>query len=63
MNYYDPDSLRLLTREHHDQRLGEADVQRLARELRQKSQRGRRWLTFRFTLNTDRRAGHPTLEA
>ena len=39
MNYYDPDTLRLLTREHHEQRLREANAERLARELRGRHQK------------------------
>ena len=34
MHPYDLDSLRLLTRERHEQRLREADAERLARESR-----------------------------
>jgi len=34
VNSYDLDSLRLLSRQHHDQRLREANAERLARQLR-----------------------------
>jgi hypothetical protein len=44
MNEYDLDSLRLLTRERHEQRLREADTERLVRELRASRRRRRlRW--------------------
>ncbi len=39
MNYYDPDTLRLLTRERHEQRLREANAERIARELRGRNQK------------------------
>jgi hypothetical protein len=42
MSHYDLDSLRLLARERHEQRLREADAERLARELRATAQPRRR---------------------
>ena len=54
MHPYDLDSLRLLTRQRHHQRLREADAERLAREIR--AARRRRWLWLRAGLAL--RAGH-----
>jgi hypothetical protein len=42
MNYDDLDSLRLLARLHHDQRVREADAERLARKIRGTAQPRRR---------------------
>ena len=42
MNHYDLDSLRLVTRQEHDQRLREADAERLIRDLRGTGRRRRR---------------------
>ena len=39
MNYYDPNTLRLLAREHQEQRLREANAERLAHELRGRHQK------------------------
>jgi hypothetical protein len=45
MNSYDIDSLRLLTRQRHEQRLREADAERLVRRLRAIRRRRRlRWI-------------------
>lgn len=42
MNHYDTETLRLLSREHHSQRLREANAERLARDLRRTRQPHRR---------------------
>lgn len=42
MNHYDTETLRLLSREHHSQRLREANAERLAREIRGRPQRHQR---------------------
>ena len=49
MHPYDLDSLRLLTRERHDQRLREAEAERLVRESRA-TRRHRRRLRLRAGL-------------
>ena len=54
MNSYDLDLLRLLTRERHEQRLREADAERLAREIRATGQRRR----LRWTVSLALGAGH-----
>jgi hypothetical protein len=41
---YDPDSLRLLTRDRHEQRLREAEAERLMRASRASRRRRRRLL-------------------
>ncbi len=57
MHPYDPDSLRLLTRERHEQRLREADAERLAREIRD-TRRHRRWLRLRLRAGLALGASH-----
>ena len=64
MDSYDLDSLRLLVRERHDQRLREADTERLVREIRGTAQKRRLLrLSAGTTLAVGRRATHPRLEA
>jgi hypothetical protein len=60
MNYYDQDSLRLVTRERLEQRVREADAERLAREISGKARKSRRLPLARVAAQ---RAGHPRLEA
>jgi hypothetical protein len=61
---YDLDSLRLLTRQHREQRLREAERERLARELRVTGQRRPRpRLNIRLSHRLRQRAGQPRLEA
>jgi hypothetical protein len=64
VNCHDIDSLRRLTREHHDQRVRQADAERLRRELRGKRQ-SRPWLllTIGGSLTPRRRAVRPHFEA
>lgn len=63
MNSYDLDSLRLLTRQHHDQRLREANAERLARELRGTRPRLRRLrLTVSLALASSHRLRPRRLE-
>jgi hypothetical protein len=62
VNYSDPYSLRLLADPRHEQRLREADAERLAREISRKS-RSRMRLAVGFRLGTDRRPDHAPLEA
>ncbi len=64
MNYHDLNSLRLLTREHHNQRLREADAERLLREMRgTPHKRPRPRLTACVSLKPRRRAVRPHFEA
>jgi len=64
VNYHTSDSLRLVTREHLEQRAREADNERLAREIRGTAQHHRRpRLTLRLALRPSRRAAQPRLEA
>jgi hypothetical protein len=64
VNHHDPDSLRLLTREHHERRRREGDAERLAREIRG-STRTRRRLPriLGLALATARRTAQPRLQA
>ena len=55
MHPYDLDSLRLLTRQRHQQRLREADAERLARESRSTWRRRRR---LRLRAHLALRASH-----
>jgi hypothetical protein len=61
---HDLDSLLLLARQQHEQRLREADAERLARVLRGTAQK-RRWLRLSAatTLAIGRRANQQRLEA
>jgi hypothetical protein len=63
MNYHDLDSLRLLTRERHEQRSREGDAERLARNIRSTTPRRRRLRTLGLARVIDRRAAQPRLEA
>ena len=64
VNYFDSESLRLMTRERLDQRTREADAERLAREIRGTEKRSRRRrLTIGLALRTSHRATRPRLEA
>jgi hypothetical protein len=64
VNQHDPDSLRLLTRERHEQRRREGDNERLARDIRGTTpRRRRRPLSVGFTLATRRPMQPPRLEA
>jgi len=64
MTHHDLDSLRLLARQHHDQRLREADAERLAHEIHGTAQKGRRLrLSTAITLAIGRRASQQRLEA
>jgi hypothetical protein len=64
MNYYTSDSLRLLTREHLEQRGREAENERLAREIGGTEERRRRpRLSAWLALGPSRPAGQPRLEA
>jgi hypothetical protein len=57
------DSLRLLTRERHQQRLREADAERLAREIGGTARRRRRLrLTVNLALGADKRVRAQQLE-
>ena len=63
MNYYDPATLRLLTREHQEQRLREANAERLARELRGSAPPHGRWphLHIRLPLHPSQHGRQPHL--
>ena len=64
MNQYELHSLRLLARERHDQRLREANEERLARAIRSTWQRRpRQRLTIGFSLRPLRSTGGPRLQA
>jgi hypothetical protein len=64
MNSNNLDSLRLLSRERHGQRLADADAERLAREIRGTSHRRPRLrLIVGFPLKPSRRAGELRLES
>ena len=64
VNYYDSDSLRLVTRERLDQRIREADAERLAREIRGTERKSRRRrLTIGLALRPSHRATRPRPEA
>jgi hypothetical protein len=64
MNNYDLHSLGCRTREHHGQRLREADAERLARGLRGTAQsRTRLRLIIGLSLKPRHRADQPSLEA
>jgi hypothetical protein len=61
---YDLDSLRLLARQHHEQRLREATAERRARELGGNAQRRSRLrLTIGFSLNAGQAADQRRIEA
>lgn len=63
MNYYDSNSLRLVTRERLEQRTRDADAERLAREIRGTDKRSRRRrLTIALALHASHRATRPRLE-
>jgi hypothetical protein len=63
MSSYDLDSLRLLAREHHENRLREGTAERLARELGGRPQRRLRVrLTIGSLLNKRQRADRPRFE-
>lgn len=63
MNYYNQDSLRLATRERLEQRVREAEAERLAREINRNTRaRVRRPLTFWHVRVTGHRASKPRLE-
>jgi hypothetical protein len=55
VNSYDLDSVSLLSRERHEQRVQEAEAERLARELRQSTRRRRR---LRLSVGLTVHAGH-----
>jgi hypothetical protein len=59
VNYYAADSLRLLTRERLEQRVREADAERLAREISGKARTRRRLPLARMAAPG---AGQPRLE-
>lgn len=64
VNHYDPDLLRLLTREHHERRRREGDAERLARQIRGTTPRRRRLpQILRLALATARRTAQPRLQA
>jgi hypothetical protein len=64
LDSYDLDSLRLLTCQHHEKRLREADAERLARELRATGRRRRRLrLTVKLALGGRDRLRPRRLEA
>jgi hypothetical protein len=64
VNAYDLNSLRVLARQHHEQRLREAALERLAHELGGSAQRRQRLrLTIGFTLKPRQRTDQPRLEA
>jgi hypothetical protein len=57
VNYHTSDSLRLLTRERLEQRVQEADAERLAREIRGTARHRRRpRLSVALALGASRRA-------
>ena len=60
MDYYNLDSLRLLARDRHEQRLREGDAERLARNIRRTTPRRRLRLILRPS--TGQRAAQPRLE-
>jgi hypothetical protein len=60
VNSYDQDSLRLLTRERLEQRVREADAERLARKISGKARKRRRLPLARMAAQ---RVGQPRLEA
>ncbi len=64
MNHHDPDSLRLLAREHHERRRREGDTERLAREIRGTTPRRRRLpQILGLALATARRTAQARLQA
>lgn len=63
MDCYNLDSLRLLARERHQQRLREADAERLKREIGSTARRRRRLrLTLDLALGADKRVRAQQLE-
>ena len=63
MNYYTSDSLRLVAREHLEQRRREAENERLARKIRGTGEhRWRSRLIAWLALGPNRRVGQPRLE-
>jgi hypothetical protein len=54
VNSYDLDSLKLLARERHQQRLREAEAERLTREIRAAGQRRRLRWTVSLALGASR---------
>jgi hypothetical protein len=60
---HDPQSLRLLAREHHERRRREGDAERLAREIRGTTPRRRRLPhILGLALATARRTTQPRLQ-
>ena len=55
MNHRDADAFRLFTREWHERSVREADVERLAREIRASRSRRPLWMAARFLLAASHR--------
>jgi len=63
VDYYDLHSLRLLARDHHTQRVREADAERLAHEIRGTQRWPRLRLPVGFAYKPRQRTGQARLEA
>ena len=62
MNHRDADAFRLFTREWHERRIREADVERLAREIRASGRRRPLWMAAGFLLASSHRPATRRLE-